>query len=133
AISPQPPVASPLAAIRAAAREALTSFRESELAQIRVATALTLNTPEIRARAMDELTRTMDAIAAAIGQRVGRSPQDMPVRVLAGSVIGVIMSVTMPWSDWTSESTAQDLFDRIDDALALLESGPQLWPSAPRT
>jgi len=123
AMSRQPPDVAPLAAIRAAAREALASFSEDELAQIRLTTELTLTAPEIRARSMDEFARTMDVIAAAISQRVGRSPQDTQVRVMAGAVIGVIMSVTMPWTDWSSESAAVDMFARIDEALALLEAG----------
>src|SRR5215469_7519868 len=90
AMSRQPPDVAPLAAIRAAAREALASFSEDELAQIRLTTELTLTAPEIRARSMDEFARTMDVIAAAISQRVGRSPQDTQVRVMAGAVIGVI-------------------------------------------
>ena len=35
----------------------------------------------------------------------------------------MIMSVTMPWSEWKSEAAADDMFTRIDEALALLESG----------
>jgi len=129
ALERQPADLGPVAALRAATREALNSFGPAELEQIHTTTALTLNVPEIRARAMDELARSIDAIAAALGKRVGRSPQDMAVRTLAGAVIGVIMSVTMPWRDWTEESVIGNLFDRVDEALALLEAGlPLLSP-----
>lgn len=129
ALERQPADLGPVAALRAAAREALNSFGPTELEQIHTTTALTLNVPEIRARAMDELARSIDAIAEALGKRVGRSPQDMAVRTLAGAVTGVIMSVTMPWRDWTEESVIGNLFDRIDEALALLEAGlPLLSP-----
>ena len=102
---------------------ALTSFGADEMTQIRETTELMLNTPEIRARAMDEFARTIEVIAEAVAGRAGRSPADLAVRALSGAVVGVIMSVTMPWSDWTSESAADDMFSRIDEALALLEEG----------
>ena len=123
AFSRQPPGLAPVPAIRAAAKEALTSFSDDEMAQIRETTQLTLGVPEIRARAMDEFARTMDVIAEAVAARVDRSPADLAVRALAGAVVGVIMSVTMPWKDWSYHSDASDMFNRIDEALALLEAG----------
>ena len=123
AFAKQPPDLAPVQAIRAATKDALTAFGADEMAQIRETTALTLTVPEVRARAMDEFARTMEVIAEAIAERAGRSPADLPVRALAGAVVGVIMSVTLPWSDWTSESATDDMFARIDEALALLEAG----------
>ena len=123
AFSRQPPGLAPVPAIRAAVKEALTSFSDDEMAQIRETTQLTLGVPEIRARAMDEFARTMDVIAEAIAARVDRSAADLAVRALAGAVVGVIMSVTMPWKDRSYQSGASDMFDRIDEALALLEAG----------
>ena len=123
AFAKQPPDLAPVQAIRAATKDALTAFGADDMRQIRDATALTLTVPEVRARAMDEFARTMEVIAEAIAKRADRSPSDLPVRALAGAVVGVIMSVTLPWSDWTSESATDDMFARIDEALALLESG----------
>ena len=123
AFSRQPPGLAPIPAIRAAAKEALNSFTDEEMAQIRETTQLTLGVPEIRARAMDEFARTMDVIAEAVAKRVDRDPADMAVRALAGAVVGVIMSVTMPWKDWSYQAHAGDMFNRIDGALALLEAG----------
>jgi AcrR family transcriptional regulator len=123
AFSRQPPGLAPIPAIRAATEEALTSFSDDEMAQIRETTELTLGVPEIRARAMDEFTRTMDVIAEAVAKRADRSPSDLAVRALAGAVVGVIMSVTMPWKDRSYQSGASDMFNRIDEALALLEAG----------
>lgn len=119
----QPADMPPLAAIRAAVREAVSSFDEAEMAQFRATTELMMTVPEIRARAMDEFARTIEVIAEAIGQRVGRSPQDMAVRVFAGAVVGVIMSVSLPWRDLASRKHSKEMFAGIDEALALLESG----------
>ena len=34
------------------------------------------------------------------------------------------MSITMPWEDWSGDRrTIEDTFERIDQALALLEAG----------
>jgi AcrR family transcriptional regulator len=123
AFARQPLDLAPVQAIRAATKEALESFGAGEMTQIQETTELMLTVPEIRARATDEFARTMQVIAEAIAKRVGRSPADLAVRTLAGAVVGVIMSVTMPWSDWTSAQAAGDLFTRIDEALGLLESG----------
>ena len=68
---------------------------------------------------MDEFARTIDEIAAAIARRTGRDPDDFAVRNVAGALIGVIMSATMPWA----ETPSADLFERIDAALAHLEAG----------
>jgi AcrR family transcriptional regulator len=123
AFSRQPADLSPVAAIRAATREALTSFGFADLEQIRETIRLTMTVPEIRVRAMDEFARTIEVIAGAVGKRVGRPADDMAVRTLAGAVIGVIMSVTLPWHNTTAEQMTEEIFTRIDEALALLEAG----------
>jgi AcrR family transcriptional regulator len=129
AFSRQPADLPPVAAIRAATKEALASFSPGEMALVREAAGLSLDVPEIRARAIDEFARAIDAMAKAIGERTDRPPRDLAVRTLAGAVIGVIMSVAMPWHDWTDrtdETSGKDMFDRIDEALALLQAGLSL-------
>jgi AcrR family transcriptional regulator len=123
AFSRQPAGLAPVAAIRAATKEALTSFGYADMEQIRETIRLTMTVPEIRVRAMDEFARTIEVIAGAIGKRVGRSPDDLAVRTLAGAVVGVIMSVTVPWQERLAEEPAEEMFTRIDAALAQLEAG----------
>ena len=80
--------------------------------------------PEIRARALDEFARTIDGHGAVLAQRAGRPADDVAVRALAGAIIGVIMAITMPWEGWSSDRQAiVDMFERIDQALNLLEAG----------
>jgi AcrR family transcriptional regulator len=121
----QPPEMPPIAAIRVAVREALTSYTEADMALIRETAALTVTVPEIRARAIDEFARTIHIMAVAIAKRTGRPDGDLPVRAMAGAVVGVIMAVTMPWEAWAAEGTwsFEDSFQEIDQALALLEAG----------
>jgi AcrR family transcriptional regulator len=116
----QPADLNPIAAFRAAAAEAAAEMTEEEVARLAETTELTLSVPEVRARAIDEFSRTIEQIAAAAGRRTGRDPDDFAVRNLAGAIVGVIMSATMPWDRAVA---TPDLFGRIDAALAHLEAG----------
>jgi AcrR family transcriptional regulator len=124
AFEQQPPGLGPIAAVRSALREALESYSEADLDVIRQTTTLTMTVPEVRARAMDEFARTIAVISEALAKRAGRPADDLAVRTVAGAVIGVIMSITMPWEGWSSDRQAiVDMFERIDQALNLLEAG----------
>ncbi len=114
---------SPVAAFRAAAREAFASIGADELARLRETAELTLTVPELRARAMDEFARTIGVIAEAVARRSGRDPDDFAVRVLAGAIVGVIMAATMPWHGWAAEDPGTDMLARIDAALGQLDAG----------
>ncbi len=132
----QPPGLAPVAAMRAAVRETWSTFTAEEWEQFRQASELTASFPEIRARAIYEFTRTIDVLAEALAQRSGRQAGDLAVRVLAGAVIGVIMSVTMPAHADPEAAGAHKIdagpesFALIDDALALLEAGLPLLSGA---
>jgi AcrR family transcriptional regulator len=119
----QPADLSIIGAFRAAARQTFASLSEEDLATLQETAALTLTVPEIRARAMDEFSRTISVIAEAAAARAGRDPNDFAVRTVAGAIIGVIMAATMPWTDWANEPAATNMLDRIDAALAHLEAG----------
>ena len=123
ALEQQPPGLGPVAAVRAAAQQMFASYTDADLEIIRETARLTMTVPEIRARAMDEFARTITVVASAVAKRAGRSPDDLAVRTAAGAIIGVIMSITMPWEDWSEGRGLEDTFERIDQALALLEAG----------
>jgi AcrR family transcriptional regulator len=119
AFEAQPAGLSPVAAFRAAAAGAFAALTPRELEQFRETAELTLGVPEIRARVMDEFARTIEVMAAAVARRVGREPDDFAARNLAGAMIGVVMSATMPWTGQVSS----DMGAQIDAALAHLEAG----------
>jgi hypothetical protein len=75
----------------------------------------------VRARALDEFAQAIDVTAQAIARRTGRTPDDPAVRNVAGALVGVVMSATMPWS--SPSQPAEDMFERIDSGLAHLEAG----------
>jgi AcrR family transcriptional regulator len=115
----QPASLSPVAAFRAASAAAFARLPAEDLLRFRETTELAFSVPELRARAIDELARTIDVIAVATARRVGRDSGDFEVRNLAGAIIGVIMAATTPWSNQPDG----DMAARIDAALAHLEAG----------
>jgi AcrR family transcriptional regulator len=124
----QPPEVSPIGALRAALRETAASFSPAELEQLREASRLQLTVPEIRARLLDDMSRLMHLMSQTLAKRTGRAPDDLAIRTFAGAMLGVMMSVSLPYHDAkTSESevagVVADMFDRIDAALALFEAG----------
>jgi len=123
ALERQPAGLSPVTAVRAAAREVFASYTAADLAQISENAALTVTVPEIRARAMDEFARTIAVVSEALAKRAGRPADDLTVRTTAGAIVGVIMSITLPWDGWSDPQTMGVTFARIDTALGLLEAG----------
>ena len=127
ALEAQPPELSPVAAFRAAARQSLAAMTPADKERFRETSRLTAEVPEIRARSIDEFIRTLDAIAAALARRLGRTEDDFTVRTLAGAIIGVIMSASHALLDASAKAGRHDdvleIFGRIDAALAQLEAG----------
>jgi AcrR family transcriptional regulator len=119
AFEAQPASLSPIAAYRAATKQAFSSLTPEELERFRETTELTFTVPEVRARAVDELARSIEVVAAAIARRTGRSPGDFEVRNVAGALIGVVLAATVPWAD----QPAADMLAGMDAALAHLEAG----------
>lgn len=127
ALEALPPELGPIAAFRAASIATLAALSEEDLARFRETTELSMQIPEIRARAIDEFVRTINQIADAVARRTARGAADFEVRTIAGAIIGVIMSVALPETSdtYTAEgmSDVRDLFARIDQALEYLERG----------
>jgi AcrR family transcriptional regulator len=123
----QPAGLGPIAAFRAASASTFAALTQEELDRLRETTALTMSIPEVRARALDEFTRTIDAIAAAVAKRTGRTADDFAVRNVAGAIIGVMMAVSLPLAAGDPD---QDWLQRVDAALAHLDAGLPLGPGA---
>jgi AcrR family transcriptional regulator len=118
----QPASLSPIAALRVAFREASGTFTATEWDELRQAAALSATVPEIRARQLDDLSRTIDVLADALAKRTGRSADDLAVRTYVGAVFGVIIANYTP-ENWAHIDLDAQIFTRIDEALALLEAG----------
>jgi AcrR family transcriptional regulator len=113
----QPPELSPLAAMRAALHEAFANMSTEDLAVLRQTMDLAA-IPAVRARMLDELSRTTQVLSNAIAERVGRRPDDVAVQTVAGAALGVAMSA---W--FTTPEDIEAFADRYERGLALLEAG----------
>ena len=122
----QPPSLPPIPALRGAFRETMATFTPAEWAELQEMVTIGMSIPEVRARVADEMARMIERAVDAVAKRSRRSPADLAVRVYAGAVVGAIMAVMGPetYSEGTVDAEA---FGRIDEALAVLESGlPEL-------
>jgi len=122
ALERQPPELPPLAAIRAAFREGAGTLTPQEWEELTFASTLTMTVPEIRARSLDEFNRTISKMCEALAKRTGRAPDDIAVRAFTGAVFGVIITVTM-YGQPGDLVIGADMFQRIDEGLALLADG----------
>ncbi len=79
---------------------------------------------------MNEYARTISSIADGLARRTGRCADDLPVRVLAGAVVGTMMAIFLPQKlaenatpDMDASMVGPESVTRIDEALGLLEAG----------
>jgi AcrR family transcriptional regulator len=122
ALERQPASLPPVAALRAAIRESIATLTPGEWAELRETAAFAMSVPEVRARMLDEMTRTMAETAGVLARRLRRPPEDLLVRTYVGAVFGVIMAVMEP-ETYSAGNFDARAFDRIDQGLALLEAG----------
>ncbi len=115
----QPPEMSPVAALRAAMRETFAEAPAEQVRQWQELNKLAMAIPELRARALEDYMRTGGMAAELIARRLGRDPQDFAIRMLAGALVGVGLSVMVIWM----EDPAADIIELMDAGLARLEAG----------
>ena len=115
----QPDELSPVAALRAAMRSVFAGLAPEQVELERERQALILSVPELRAAMLDGLRSTIQLIAEAMAERVGRRPDEFAVRTFAGAVLGVVLASMFA----AAEEPDGDVFARVDDGLAQLEAG----------
>jgi AcrR family transcriptional regulator len=115
----QPPDLSPLRALRGAVQAVLGGISAADEAELREQSMLIFTVPELWAASLDNLTRTMDLVADLVAARIGRRPDELPVRVFAGAVLGTSWSVSLHWL----RNPGVDLAAALDAALGQLEAG----------
>ena len=114
----QPPDLGPIAAMRTAVRAAFAGLAPGDLEQLREAMELAVAVPAVRARMLEEMARTSQAIAQAVAERSGKAASDFAVQAVAGAVIGIAMVA------WFDEPGNLEAFgDKFERGLALLEAG----------
>ncbi len=126
ALEQQPRELGMVAAIQASMRAVSASLSEEQWDLLRQTAELGMTIPEVRARAMDDFSRTISMMAGAMAKRTGLSPDDLRVRTASGAIFGAIMAATAPWDTYKAEQINADLFQRVDDALAVLQESLRL-------
>lgn len=76
--------------------------------------------PELRARTMGAFADAIELLADIVAKRMGRSPDDIAVRTLAGGLVGALMAAYVAAVDKTEP---RDVFDLFDATLAQIEAG----------
>ena len=129
AFNAQPPVLSPIAALRNAMRSVFTGLTPEQGEMLRQRTALIQKDPEMRAAMLNQFTGMVDQIAEVLGPRVGVGTTDFAVRNLAGAIIGVLMASVLA----VANDPHADLVQLTDGAMAHLEAGLPLGQTNPET
>ena len=122
----QPAELGPLEALRASMNDILGAITPEERAEFEERVRLTFSIPEVRAKAMDQMTQTSTLIADLIAIRTGRPADDFAVHVLAGTVIGALLAGQQRWLTEPDRS----LLEMLDAALECLIAGPAALGSA---
>lgn len=115
----QPAGLSVVSAMRESLRQVLDGLPPEKVALERVRSTLIHTVPELQARFVDELVRSLSLFQEIIAERSGLDAEDITVVTLAGAIIGVIMSA---YFQAAKESQVDDM-GTVDAALAQLESG----------
>ena len=116
----QPPELPILQAFRTAVDETMSRVPADDRAEALERVRLTYAIPEVRARALDHMFTTTDMLAGLFAERLNRHPDDLEIRVLAGTVMGALLATQQRWLT----DPRQDMFAILDQALQCLIDGP---------
>jgi AcrR family transcriptional regulator len=114
----QPAELGAIAALRRSMRETFASLSEAEAARELRRHELARSVPELRARMLDQFVGGLAMLSEALAERLGRSPDDIAVRTLAGAVVGVGMAAIV-----ATDEHPEDFQALFDACLAQLEAG----------
>jgi AcrR family transcriptional regulator len=118
----QPRELSVMQALRAAFAQAFAQISDDDRAVQEDRMQLVLSVPELRAAMLDQFAQAMGLLAEIIGERTGRSPNDVAVRTFAGAVVGAAMAAMFAIAHDPSSGVAATL----DQSMACLEDGLRL-------
>lgn len=109
--------------LRYAVRKAIgiTAVEEPDVTRLR--TRLMVDVPAIRSRMMESMSMTGRMLCRVIGERTGRDPDSLEVRVYAMSLIGGLLETSLYWAE---NGHQDDLADLVDRSLDVLENGLEL-------
>ncbi|MGW2647764.1 TetR/AcrR family transcriptional regulator [Streptomyces sp. NPDC001393] len=91
-----------------------------EPAVTRLRTHLMVQVPAVRSRMVESMSTTGRMLCQAIGERTGRDPDGLEVRVYAMCLIGGLMETSLYWAE---NDHRDDFTALIDRALDVMEHG----------
>lgn len=103
--------------IRHVMREAIRTGVEQDAEVARLRTRLMVEVPAVRSRMMESMSVTGHMLCTAIGERTGRDPDSLEVRVYAMSLIGGLMETSLYWAANGHRDDFPTLVDRTLDVL----------------
>lgn len=110
----------PLAALRYAVVQSLTTLPAEDLELETLRNQLIRTIPELRRGMIAEMTRPIGLLAEALERRLGRDPGDPDLRMYAAATIGALLTVSEPEGE-TSYTDSDAMTHRLDEAIGRLE------------
>ncbi|MBO0844143.1 MAG: TetR family transcriptional regulator [Nocardioides sp.] len=112
----------PLAALRHAVVQSMTSLSAEDLALESLRNQLIRTVPELRRGLIAEMTRPIGLLAHALEQRLGREPGDPDVRMYAAAAVGALLTVAEPGEEVAHAiPDVEAMMQRLDAAITRLE------------
>ncbi|MEU0007074.1 TetR family transcriptional regulator [Streptomyces sp. NPDC006314] len=106
--------------IRYVMREAIRTGVEEDAEVARLRTRLMVEVPAVRSRMMESMSVSGRMLCTAIGERTGRDPNGLEVRVYAMSLIGGLMETSLYWAE---NGHRDDFTALVDRALEVMQNG----------
>ena len=107
----------PVRAVRRAMATALQAVYDLDVETIRERLRLVLSVPALRARRYEQTRATETLLAQELAGRMGATPEDVEVRVVAAAIVAALVVAV---EEWSAQGGA--LPDHIDQALGALEN-----------
>lgn len=106
--------------VRYVLRRAVRLGVEEDARVSRLRTRLMVEVPAVRSRMMESMSVTGRMLCQAIGERTGRDPEGLEVRVYAMSLVGGLMETSLYWA---ANDHRDDFAALVDRTLDVLEHG----------
>jgi AcrR family transcriptional regulator len=112
----------PLAALRYAVVQGMTSLPAEDLELETLRNTLIRTIPELRRGMIAEMIRPIGLLAEALEQRLGRDRGDPDIRMFAAAAVGALLTIAEPEAEEPpAYPDVAGMTHRLDDAIARLE------------
>ena len=117
----QPAHMSVVRAFREAMKQAYASLPSDRLMLERERFRLIVTVPELTTVILTEMAQGLDILAIMIAKRLGRHPDEVAVRNLAGAIVGIVLATFLKIQN--NSDVYADPIESVDVALRALEDG----------